>query len=56
MADALPRNRLGLARWLVDGNNPLTARIAVDRAWQTLFGAGLVRTPDDWASAAKADP
>jgi hypothetical protein len=50
MSGELPRNRLGLARWLVDGRNPLTSRVAVDRAWQALFGAGLVRTPDDWGT------
>jgi hypothetical protein len=50
MAEALPRNRLGLSRWLVDQANPLTARVAVDRAWLTLFGDGLVRTPEDWGT------
>jgi hypothetical protein len=48
LADDQPRNRLGLARWLVDQRNPLVARVIVNRAWMKFFGRGLVDPPDNF--------
>ena len=48
--DEWPRNRYGFAQWLFDAENPLTARVAVNRFWQRYFGTGLVSTPEDFGS------
>ena len=48
--EASPKNRLGLARWIASRDNPLTARVTMNRLWETVFGVGIVRSSEEFGS------
>jgi hypothetical protein len=49
-SDDFPKNRLGLAQWILSPENPLTSRVIVNRYWMMFFGEGIVDTPDDFGN------
>ncbi len=48
LPEKAPKNRLGLAQWVISKDNPLTSRVTVNRFWQEVFGQGIVKTPEDF--------
>lgn len=52
-SEELPKNRLGLAKWIASGNNPLTSRVTVNRLWERFFGNGIVSTSEDFGTRAE---